>query len=164
MGKRGSVQTYWGGNMELFKEFKERYIQRLEKSGNPVLADPQVRAQIAGLAVEVLKNLEAEGKLQLPQTAECSPELLSAVEKAVAKVAAELQRELERKIEKAKEEIKEHEVEVGDALAAVIGKAGGEVKARIELAKDELRQEIKEAKNEIIREQQDLAYLSSRTF
>jgi gas vesicle protein len=149
-----------------FKEFEEKFIKRIQESG--LIADPQVRAQIANLAVEVLKNLEAEGRLELPKTAECSPELLSAVEAAVAKVAAELQRELERKMDKVKEEIGakiENAEETSTlVLAEVIGKAGGEVKARIELAKDEIRSEIKEAKDEIIREQQDLAYLNSRTF
>jgi gas vesicle protein len=142
------------------REFKERFSERLNSLNLPA----SLKEQIAQMAVEVLKNLEAEGRLEFPKTAECSPELLSAVEAAVAKVAAELQRELERKMDKVKEEIIANDDENTLNLAKVMGKAGGEIKARIELAKDELREEIKDAKSEIIKEQQDLAYLNSRSW
>ena len=136
----------------MVEKFKEIFSEKLNSLNLPT----PIKEQIIALAVDSLK--------ELPQTAECSPELLSAVEAAVAKVAAELQRELERKMEEVGKAIVEVDNHNATVLAEVIGESEGRIRAKVELAKDEIKDEIRTAKDEIIKDQQDLAYLNSRSW
>jgi 6-pyruvoyl-tetrahydropterin synthase len=114
--------------------------------------------------LKVVDKLESEGLIKVPAETP-SPELaevIEAVERIIKNVAAQLERKMEEKIDVSKEEIKEHEVEIIKELARGIGKSEGRIRADIEISERRIIDKIREAKEAVVREQQDLAYISSR--
>jgi len=109
--------------------------------------------------LKVVDKLESEGLIKVPAETP-SPELAEVIE-AVERIIKNVAAQLERKMEENKEEIKKYELEIGDALAKAMGQSEGRIRADIEISERRIIDKIREAEADIIREQQDLASISS---